>query len=74
MEAKEIAVGVRFVRRDGSITPPLVKSPYGNGWTYDQETEMDYDPDSELGNRVWEHGEEHEFDLMSVYVEVEEAA
>lgn len=75
MEAKELKEGGRYVRLDGSVTPPLVKSTMGFGWLTDEETGADYSPHSPNGHLFHEFAEEpNDLDLVAVYVEAEEAA
>ena len=69
MEAKELNLGGRFVRRDGTVTPPLEKSTTWRGGLTDPETLADYDPNDEDGHFYWGPEAGHEYDLVAVYVE-----
>jgi hypothetical protein len=68
MEAKELKLGGRYVRRDGTVTPPLETSLHWRGGLTDPETGADYDPKSDEGHFYYE-GDTHELDLVAVYVE-----
>ena len=72
-----IEIGKRYVRRDGSITEPMVEDPWGWSWaTWDKETKLVYSSEEYEGEcngfenwvRPYEKVE-HPFDLVMEYTE-----
>lgn len=66
LSGPKIEVGVRYKRRDGSVTPPLVQADY-MPWAHDPETGYDYDKTDPNGHKVWGEGDDHDHDLVSVH-------
>lgn len=69
MELKE---GARYVRRDGTVTDPLVLND--EGFLHDEDAGLNYDPqDSDYGHYVWGDTsldqEEDPCDLIKIYLE-----
>jgi len=62
--------GKRYIRRDGTVSPPLVVDHYEE-YLVDPETKWEFErpeQESEEGNLVYP-GEEHPHDLMEEYKE-----
>lgn len=69
MDPKLLKVGGRYVRRDGTVTPPLVKG-VAFDWLLDTETKWEYSPTESTGNLVYPlESDDHEHDLVAVYEE-----
>lgn len=72
MDTKELTPsdlkrGGVYLRRDGTKTPPLEKSPNDLGvfgWLFDSEKNLDFDPDHEDGCLVYV-GDENPSDLVA---------
>lgn len=61
----KLEVGKRYVRRDGTVTPPLVVDQWNSDWLCDPEHDIAYD-NSFLGHQVFSF-QEDECDLMEEY-------
>lgn len=61
----KIVAGRRYVRRNGTITPPLVVSRFHDYWLSDPETGMAYSDDPETGHLAIPGFGEHRHDLLA---------
>lgn len=63
----KLEAGKRYVRRDGTVTPPLVVDLWTEGFLQDPETEFIFDSrDEELGDCVFV-SEKNPKDLVAPY-------
>lgn len=68
-DASMLRAGQRYVRRNGSVTSPLVKHAEEANWLSDVETGWDYDPTDEYGHHVFGEGSEYPYDIVAVYAD-----
>ena len=71
----DLEPGVRYIRRNGTLTEPLEVGKAWEGWLTDPETGLDYDGlDLIDGHFVFNTENWHDCDLMGPVAEQEEAA